>query len=543
MRTNHFFTLFLLSTILSAGGQAKLYFVSPGGDDSQSGLSIKEAWKTLDKVNQVTFQPGDQVLFQSGGVWNGQLKPQGSGEEGKPIVLGSYGDAARPVINIGKAEGAGIRLANQSWWEISNMEVTSGAAPEVGIGRQGIVAVVRGEEQHVRHIVVRNCYIHDIWGQLGGRTEYSGGNGCAIMVRVQRGRNTNCSLDDVLIENNRIERFDKVGIVVEGGNSGVVVRRNVMDNLGGDGIIVGGGSKALIEYNVVKRSCLRSGYSDLPGDQNWWPHTAAIWIQHTTETVMQFNEVYDTGREPRNGDGEAYDFDFGCRKCVCQYNYSKNNHGLLLIMYDATDNITRYNISENDRTHLIQMQCNVSERNLVYNNVFYVDHGTSDLDFFCGDDGKKDKAKLGANFHNNIFYATGQGRFRTVYTSGYAWERKFDDSVKLPKEPGTLFHRNCYFGPWKNGLPEDAEARVADPLFVAPGTGGEGFASLGGYKLQLASPCINAGMLIAANGDRDFYANPVNDGSTDLGVYEQIGSRVPGDPQTQQESNKQMGPL
>ncbi len=533
MKANYFFILLLLLTTLSTSGQSKVYFVSPAGDDSQSGLSIKDAWKTIEKVNQVTFQPGDQVLFESGGIWKGQLQPQGSGEEGKPIILSSYGGQARPVINIGRAEGAGIRLTNQSWWEISNMEVTSGAAPEVGIGRQGIVALIRGEEQHIRHIVVRNCYIHDIWGQLGGRSEYTGSNSCAILVRLRSRRNPNCSLNDVLIENNRIERFDKVGIIVDGGESNVVVRKNVMDNLGGDGIIVSGGSRALIEYNVVKRSCLRTGDPDLPDDENWWPHTAAIWIHHTTETVMQFNEVYDTGRQPRNGDGNAYDFDFGCRRCICQYNYSKNNHGLMLIMYDALENIVRYNISENDQTHLIQLQCNIDEENVIHNNVFYVDYGTSDLDFFCGDDGKKDKSKLGAYLHNNIFYATGQGRFRTVYTSGYAWERQYDDSINLPKEPGTLFHHNCYFGPWKNGLPNDDEKLVADPLFVAPGTGGEGLDTLGGYKLQLDSPCINTGMLIAGDINRDFYGNPINDGATDFGVYEQIGSGV--NPQIKEE--------
>ena len=510
--------------LLSSSVQAAVYFVSPNGDDSHSGHKAKEAWKTLDKVNHVTFQPGDQMLFESGGVWKGQLKPQGSGSPGKPIVLTSYGGKAKPVINIGKAEGAGIRLTNQSWWEISNMEITSGTPPEVGIGRQGIVAVVRGDDQHVSHLVVRNSYIHDVWGQLGGRSEYAGRNSCAILITA-RGANT--TLDDVLVENNRIERFDKVGIVVDGGKSGVIVRKNVMDNLGGDGIIVGGGSKAMIEYNVVRRSCLRSGYPDLPGDQNWWPHTAAIWIQHTTDTVMQFNEVYDTGRQPHNGDGEAYDFDFGCKRCICQYNYSKNNHGLLLIMYEATDNIARYNISENDQTHLIQLQCKISERNLIYNNVFYVDHGTADLDFFLGDDGKKDKNDLGASLVNNIFYAIGQGRFRIVYTSGLAWERKFDETVKLVKKPATLFHHNLYFGPWKNGLPDDAEKLVADPMFVAPGTGGEGLASLGGYKLKPESPCINAGMPVADNGGRDFNGNPVHDGSIDIGAYEQLGSRLP----------------
>ena len=45
------------------------------------------------------------------------------------------------------------------------MEVTSGSAPELGIGRQGIVAIVKGENQHMEHLVVRDCYIHDIWGQ------------------------------------------------------------------------------------------------------------------------------------------------------------------------------------------------------------------------------------------------------------------------------------------------------------------------------------------------------------------------------------------
>jgi len=523
LKISRFFQWACAFVLLGSSAQASAYYISPNGDDSRSGLSVKDAWKTLGKVNQVTFQPGDKVLFESGRVWNGQLKPQGSGSADKPIVIGSYGGNARPVINIGKAEGAGIRLTNQSGWEITNMEITSGAPPEVGIGRQGIVAVVRGENQHVRHLVVRNSYIHDVWGQLGGRSEYAGYNSCAILITA---RGSNTTLDDVLVENNRIERFDKVGIVVDGGKSGVVVRKNVMDNLGGDGIIVGGGSKAMIEYNVVKRSCLRSGYPDLPGDDNWWPHTAAIWIQHTTETVMQFNEVYDTGRQLRNGDGEAYDFDFGCQRCLCQYNYSKHNHGLLLIMYQATDNVARYNISENDQTHLIQLQCNIGERNILNNNVFYVDYGTADLDFFYGDDGKKDKSQLGASLVNNIFYATGQGRFRTAYSSGLAWERKFDEAVKLVKQPGTLFHHNVYFGPWKNGLPDDAEKLVVDPMFVAPGAGGESLASLGGYKLKPGSPCINAGIPVAGNGGRDFYGNPVNDGSIDIGAYEQPVSRV-----------------
>lgn len=529
-------TVCLTLAALVVYGQNKTYFVSPNGNDNASGLSIKSAWKSLDRVNKATFLPGDKILFEAGAVWKGQLKLQGSGIKGNPILLSSYGGEAKPVINIGDAEGAGIRLFNQSWWEIENMEVTSGAPPVLGIGRQGIVALVRGDNQQVEHIVVRNCYIHDIWGQLGGDTEYTGYNSCGILVQIQGQRGginnnrQNTTLNDVLIEHNRIERFDKCGIIVRGCKNDLNVRYNYMENLGGDGIFVGGCYRGMIEHNVAKRTCMRSGYLDLRGGEKWWPHTAAIWIQDAEETIMQYNAVYDTGRQPGNGDGFAYDFDFYCKRCIAQYNYSRNNHGFLLLMNRTFENVTRYNISENDQTHLVQMQCDVSDRNILYNNVFYIDYGTVDLDFFCGNDGEVDKSKLGAVYYNNIFYASGQSYFRTAYSSGEVLKRTFDESYKpATGAPDKLFYHNCYFGPWKNGLPDDPEKLVADPMFVAPGSGGEGLCSLKGYQLQLNSPCINTGIYVPLSGEHDFWGNPLEDGQTDFGAYEQIGSGVFGD--------------
>jgi hypothetical protein len=172
---------------------------------------------------------------------------------------------------------------------------------------------------------------------------------------------------------------------------------------------------------------------------------------------MQFNEVYDTGREPKNGDGFAYDFDFDCIRCTAQYNYSKNNHGLMLVMNRTFENVTRYNISENDRTHLVQIHCDLADRNTFHNNVFYVDYGTADLDFFRGNAKERDINTLGATFYNNIFYATGQARFRTVYSAGEVIGREFDEVSKPNLPPGTLFLNNCYYGPWKNGLPDDPQ--------------------------------------------------------------------------------------
>jgi hypothetical protein len=495
------------------------YYISPDGNDENSGLSAQEAWASLDRVNRDTFLAGDAILFECGGTWKGQLRPQGNGEPDLPITLGSYGSGPRPVINIGRAAGVAIHLVNQSWWEIGGIEITSGARPELGKRRGGIVATLEGDGVHMEHIVIRDCHIHDVWGQVGGKH-----TGIAIYVGplIYGGqRSEDWTVTDVLVEDNRIERVDKVGIVVSGQEE-VIVRGNYMENLGGDGIIVFNANEGLIERNIANRTCLRSGDPDLEtGGEDWWPHTAAIWIARCTGTVMQYNEVYNTGRQLRNGDGFAYDFDFECRNCVLQYNYSANGHGLLLIMNRTYDNIARYNISQNDQTHLIQIHGNTEDGNLIHNNIFYVDHSTVDLDYYCGMENEKETAKMGVTFRNNIFYAGGQGRFRSVYTHGSAWERQFNDTIKFSaSEGGPLFENNCFYGTWLNGIPEDENKIVADPMFILPGSGAKGLPTLGGYQLKPGSPCIDAGIAIDMDRQQDFFGNPVTDEAMDIGVYE-----------------------
>ncbi len=506
----------------STGG--RVYYVAADGDDGNSGRSPATAWKTLERVNRETFGPGDAILFRAGDVWNGQLRPLGSGAQDKPIRLDRFGAGAMPIVNLGTATGAGIKLVNQEGWVIQNMEVTSGAPPEAGVGRQGIVILAEGSGGHTGHVIVRHCFIHDIWGQLGGRGTFTGYNSAAIFVGPAQGRGrSEAGADDVTIENNRIERIDRCGIIVWRGHDRIVVRGNVMENLGGDGIFMNGCRAGMMERNVVRRSCLRTGDPDLVITGNYNPHSAAMWIQDCTDTVMQFNEAYDTGRQRGNGDGNAYDFDFTCRNCIAQYNYSRNNHGFLLIMNRATGNVARYNISENDQTHLVQMQGTLSEGNLLYHNVFYVDYGTADIDFYMGNAEVSDdnKRQLGAHFENNIFYATGQGRFRTVYTYSSALERKYLDQVQLaPVTPGAIMRHNWYFGPWLNGAPDDPEAMRGDPLFVAPGTGTAGLDSLGGYRLRPGSPCAGTATVLANRGTRDLFGDPLKTDTASFGVFE-----------------------
>lgn len=81
-----------------------IYYISSTGDDTRTSAQAQNQatpWKTPAKVNSVfsTLNPGDQILFKAGEVFNGTLKINKSGGAGNPIIIGSYGTGAKPVLN------------------------------------------------------------------------------------------------------------------------------------------------------------------------------------------------------------------------------------------------------------------------------------------------------------------------------------------------------------------------------------------------------------------------------------------------------------
>ena len=64
-------------------GSGTTYYVSSeNGSDSNGGKSESQAFQTLDKINEITLQPGDRVLLENGSVFEDQyLHIKGSGTE------------------------------------------------------------------------------------------------------------------------------------------------------------------------------------------------------------------------------------------------------------------------------------------------------------------------------------------------------------------------------------------------------------------------------------------------------------------------------
>ncbi len=78
---------------------ATTYYLSGSGNDSFNGTIPDSAWKTIGKLNTVTLQPGDSVLFRTGDIFRGQIDLNVSGTAGQKIYFGTFGNLNHPVIS------------------------------------------------------------------------------------------------------------------------------------------------------------------------------------------------------------------------------------------------------------------------------------------------------------------------------------------------------------------------------------------------------------------------------------------------------------
>ena len=103
------------------------YYISVTGNDLNSGTSPSDPWKTIDRANNMNYLPGDSILFECGGVWIGQFWLRGSGTEGNPITVGSYGSGMRPIINGSGYEQA-ILIYGSEWVTVEGLEIMNDAS-------------------------------------------------------------------------------------------------------------------------------------------------------------------------------------------------------------------------------------------------------------------------------------------------------------------------------------------------------------------------------------------------------------------------------
>lgn len=516
------------------------YYIDPeAGAYYNTGHSPSQAWESVARIMERTWQPGDTILIKRGSVYNGTLALKGNGTAAKPIVIGSYGDEALPLPEI---NGLGqkdetILFQNVQYRELHDLKITNkGESPRpksagIRINADNIEGGV------MNHIYIKGCTIADVYGT---KTHHLNGGGAGIHYYNVVEGSIPTSFNDIRVENCRImncQRDGLVGYLSTGNrskrkaNTNFVFRNNVFEGIPGDQIIVNGADGAIVEGNIV-RNCAMGDFSP-EGVSFRAEAAAAIWCIHSDNTVFRYNIVQD---HKATWDGQAFDCDQNCQNTLFEYNISYNNAGgfFLLCPADAgfdqgfashTNTIVRYNISINDGTRDYLKENGKALSSLIdvvgrvgscyfYNNTFiktksaaqHADNTAVTFDSYTN-------LPNSLYFLNNIFYntTTTANKFHKV-TVG-----------TLSPNQGVNFWNNCVYG-YSSAVPGtgayNSNNITLDPKFVklvedfAANQGqADKNAILEGLKLISGSPCLGTGIGAPDLGVfpviNDFWGNPI----------------------------------
>lgn len=298
-------------------------------DKNATGTSKDDAFKTLAQVNAVNLEPGDQVLFKKGSVFNGQalhFTKEDSGSATAKVIISTYGDenAARPQINTNgqgrwnlnygnpldnqnhkwKGEVSScILIEDTEYIEINGLELTNNRAtdkvPETdsngnvrdyndayAMDRTGVAGVAK-DNGTVDHIVLNDLYIHDVTGNVYNKHMTNGGIYFIMEKPTNEATTGVARYNDVKIKNCYLDTVNRWGIAVgytyqwgrftnaslsdevmsTYGASKVVIENNYLNNVGGDAITTMYCDNPLIQYNVSENAAKQINKTDYSQQQ------------------------------------------------------------------------------------------------------------------------------------------------------------------------------------------------------------------------------------------------------------------------------------
>lgn len=509
-----------------ASAAGTTYYVDcAGGSDSNNGTSPNSAWGTLGKVNSTTFSAGDAILFNRGVTCSGTLWPKGSGSDGSPITIGDYGSGSLPVIDGGSNQAA-IKIYNQQYWHIQNIETTGGTI--FGIYIAGDIP------GFLNHFRVTNVVAHDVYGPVDDKES-------GLIVITPEAADT--FFNDVIIDGATVYNTTQWSGIIVGqddfGNkvtsprsTNVTIRNSSVHDVYGDAIVLFQVNNGLIETSVAWNT------GQKPNSGVGTPNS--IWTWMCGNCIVQFNEGY-LSDSPAH-DGGVYDIDYGSWDNIIQYNYAHDAQGYCVAVFGieatgtTTNSIVRYNICSNNARDpkLVDRQGDIfidvwagGRLNgvQVYNNTIYWNPAAN---FPALKQTGTFIADLPNFFNNNIIYSTvpkliDSNASMTLDHNLY-WYTGADDPI-------WIYNKKTYtsLSAYQAGSGQDIHGLYADPRLNDPTYHGIGM-PVTAFTLLNDSPAIDAGMDVGSMGAQDFFGNLIPQGSYDIGANEYPSGAPPSTP-------------
>lgn len=492
------------------------YVDSHHGDDANTGLSPELAWKSLEKVNQFVLEPGDTLHFKRGGIWYGQLKPLGSGDPDKHVVIRDYGVGDLPLIDgLGLIGEAVVYLFNQEFFEIHNLEIVNDADTE---GDRRGVWISGSNKGVLSSIYLNSLYIHDIYGIAGQSLSAKRTGGIYVAItddsekpsRWHDIRIENCIIHDVRNSGITLQNETTQGIGDFAPDSELWTPRRITDlyianntiyNVAKNGMIIRLADGGVVEHNLLYETAIGADGKGMTGN--------TIFSRSAKNTVFQYNEGYNN--RSTDYDGCLYDADLNSPGTIWQYSYSHDNaHGLYWGCTVQADSgvVVRYNISQNDKGGIFVVNYPTSGTSIYNNTVYIGPHRAPTILYERG----RHVGSRRYEFFNNLIVSRSQ-------------EARYQFNLKEDRDYVRDIRNNLFFGVEP---PEFGHDHITgDPMLLGAGQGGSQIDftdpdRLEGYRIRRTSAAKDAGLIIPNNGSRDFWGNPLSDGLPDIGANEYV---------------------
>ncbi|MDD4413125.1 MAG: hypothetical protein PHR14_01025 [Oscillospiraceae bacterium] len=335
-------------------GNGTTYYVSSSsGNNANNGTSMKTPFKTVDAINALSLNAGDNVLFKRGDTFIGaHLSPTGIGEakDGKWITLDAYGSGANPVFKNAAMTKPAISMENISagkGYRIRHIDIDGYL--------QGIGVVKTSMDMAFDGLVISDCTIQNItlnrMHSGGDSSILPGGAALAFGMWLVNVKN-------VTVSNVTIQNID-CPVQMIGGNA-------VFDNLDIFNVHMQGmmlyGAVGDLNYNTVistlgnvtvKNSRIRYvGYQVGP-----WGSTGILMENLHNCTVKNVEIAYVV-----NGlaayDACALDWEQSNINCTIDSVYAHDNHGPMLLAMEhegsagnSRGNVVKNSVSVNNGLH------------------------------------------------------------------------------------------------------------------------------------------------------------------------------------------------
>lgn len=324
----------------------KAYYVSPDGDDSASGTSPGDAWRTLARVEKTALVPGDRVFLRGGARFAGTvtINAREAGDAEQPVVVGSYGEGR---ATIAPGDEPGISVRNTAGVEIRDLTLAGPGATETS--QAGVNLYNDADGGRRRHVTVSDVEVSGfrVGVAVGSAVVGSGFRDVAVRRADLHGNR-----DAGLLTYG--PRFDAIRPAYAHENVTLEQVRS-FDNLGdpsvnnrhtGSGIIIGGVRHATVRESSAHDNGRHSGLRAPMGP-------VGLWAYDSTRVLIEHSYAYrnHTGNER---DGCGFGLDLNTSHSTLQYNLSFQNEGPGYYLYQSRrdgrhqDNTIRYNISSDD---------------------------------------------------------------------------------------------------------------------------------------------------------------------------------------------------